>query len=221
MPGGSPFRRRQTKSIWALRCRSPANFAEHNKTVRKLRPALALCGYIFPVAQRFIPGESNNCGKPMMSRISRTTAAEWAPTWTTTDQPIGRQTCNAYAKVPILSQTFPRPNLQIMVFSYCFIFFVPNMENFMPRTGPINRSRRTNLFFQMCITHGLQITFLECPVPSSEKRNWCHHSIEKLQSVCHMYRLITPNIFIRIYSRHHERRTQKEGYHLQILNPKN
>ena len=123
MPGGSPLGRRETKSIWALRCRSPANIAEHNKIICKLRPALALCGYIFPVAQRFIPGESNNCGK--------TNDVAHFPDH---GGQVGTNMDN------------DGPNLQIMVFSYCFNFFVPSMENFMPRTGPINRSRRTNLF---------------------------------------------------------------------------
>ena len=37
---------------------------------------------------------------------------------------------------------------------------------------------------------------MDCPVPSSEKRNWCHHSIKKLQPICYTYCLITPNMLI-------------------------
>ena len=35
---------------------------------------------------------------------------------------------------------------------------------------------------------------MDCPVPSSEKRNWCHHSIKKLQPICYTYCLITPKM---------------------------
>lgn len=45
---------------------------------------------------------------------------------------------------------------------------------------------------------GLQIMFMGCPVPSSEKRNWRHHSIEKSQTICHTYCLMTQkNVYPR------------------------
>ena len=62
---------------------SPTNIAEHNKIVCKA-----------PVAQLCVSGEKNNFGKPMMSQISRTTAAKWAPTQNMTDPSKRRQTCN-------------------------------------------------------------------------------------------------------------------------------
>jgi|Cyp1metagenome_2_1107374.scaffolds.fasta_scaffold43413_4 hypothetical protein len=73
---------------------SANKIAEHSQIVSKSQPGFALCGYIFPVAEMFVPGENNKFDKPMMSRISRTTAAKRAPTQNTTDPPIGRQTCN-------------------------------------------------------------------------------------------------------------------------------
>ena len=42
----------------------------------------------------------------------------------------------------------------------------------MPRTGPIKRGRRTNHLpkrLPKCTIHGLQITFMDCPVPSFKK----------------------------------------------------
>ena len=50
--------------------------------------------------------------------------------------------------------------------------------------------------FPKSAIHGLKMTFMVWPVPCSAKRNWCHHSIEKSETICHTNRLITQNMFI-------------------------
>ena len=86
IPGGNPLLGAGKQKIYtvqetrALVSHSPSNFAKHNKIVCKSQPDFALCGYILPVAQLFVPGGNNHFGKPMMSRISRTTVAKWAST---------------------------------------------------------------------------------------------------------------------------------------------
>ena len=70
------------------------------------------------------------------------------------------------------------------------IFFVPNMkkscQGWVQSTEPggriIFRSSFRNAQPMVCKS-GLWI--VRCPAP--KKRNWCHHSIKKLQPICYTY----------------------------------
>ena len=86
---------------------------------------------------------------------------------------------------------------------YCFLFlYQKHRISFHRRVQPTEAGGRIILrssfwMFLKRTIQGLQIMFMGCPVPSSEKRNWRHHSIEKSQTICHTYCLMTQKMYIR------------------------